>query len=101
MYGKYMITARDIVSDLVRRFFIPAANPEAAVAHIPVYYQMTYQITEVKDVTEEFPIDAGRVFDVLGAAGFSFEEKSFIVRLLCEFGIASPEIFGSFISKTI
>ena len=97
MYGKYMITARNIIEGPVCRFFIPAASPEEAAAPIPIYYQ----ITEVKDVTKKFPIYAGRVFAALEAAGFSFEEESFIIRLLCEFGMIYPRTFMFFTHETL
>lgn len=81
MYRKYIVYLDDGYS--VYKIAIAAACEEAAVK----WYSGNGEVIAVKDVTEDYPIDANRVSKALMDAGFSGNEKDWIVRLCTEFGV--------------
>ena len=63
---------------------VPAKNKKEAIK----FCEGNGALLCVKDVTEEYPIDLGRVYKALLDAGFGYKEIDFITRTLQETQIA-------------
>lgn len=82
MYRKFFVYLDDGKS--VYRIAVAASCEESAA----LFCAGNGEVIAVKDVTDQYPIDAGRVFDALKDGGFGQDETDFICRLLTEFGVA-------------
>ena len=80
-FKKFIVYLDDGCS--VYKIAIAAPDEKTAAA----YCEGNGEVIAVKDVTADYPIDANRVAKALMDAGFSGNEKDFIVRLCTEFGV--------------
>ena len=79
---KYFVYMED--RDYVFKAAIPAESEKKA----REYVQGNGEVITVKDVTNDFPIDADKVAQALKAYGFGEHETDFVVRALREINIA-------------
>lgn len=84
-YKKYLVYLDDGSS--VFKVGIPAKSEKAA----REYLAGNGEIVAIKDVTEEYPIDLGKVKTALALGGFGEAEIGFITRALDQTEIASWE----------
>ena len=86
MYHKFFVYLEDGDRDGANVFKIAIAAPSEEAARR--FCDGNGDVVAVKDVTDEYPIDASRVFSALEAAGFSLYERDFICRTLTQLGVA-------------
>lgn len=82
MYRKYMVYLDD--GQGVYKVAIAAVCEETAAR----FCKGNGEVIAIKDVTEDYPIDADKVSTALDNAGFGNFEIDYICRALREFGIA-------------
>ena len=82
MYRKYMVYLDD--GQGVYKVAIAAVCEETAAG----FCKGNGEVIAIKDVTEDYPIDADKVSMALDNAGFGKFEIDYICRALREFGIA-------------
>ena len=82
MYRKYFVYIDD--GENVFRIAVAAVCEEAAMG----FCEGNGEIVAVRDVTDDFPIDVGKVRSALSNAGCGEPEMDFICRSLVEFRIA-------------
>lgn len=85
MYSKFMVylDAGDNHGD-VYKIAVPAKDEQDA----RDYVYGNGEVIAVRDVSDEYPIRADRVFDALKDAGFKEKEIDFIVRTLTRTEVA-------------